>query len=102
MDRIPVLCASLPFVNIRATHIGEGMGDFLPRVRHDRMCGIHELVKTKFVEEMVGFLSVPVKNRRFLSLEWFSIYSSRIQVSWKLWWRSRWRCWRRRSSERLL
>jgi hypothetical protein len=66
------------------------------------MRGVHELVKMKFVEEMVGFLSVSVKNGRFLSLEWFFIYSSRIRISWKLRWRSWWRCWRRWSSERLL
>ena len=47
------------------------MGDFLPRVRQDRMRGVHELVKAKFVEEMVGFLLVSIEDERFFSLEGF-------------------------------
>ena len=41
----PILCASFPFVDTWSIHISEGMGKFLPRVRHDRMCGIYKLVE---------------------------------------------------------
>jgi hypothetical protein len=56
------------------------------------MCGVHELVEMQFVEEVVCLLSVSIEDGRFLSLEWFFIYSNRIRVPWELWWRSRWWC----------
>ena len=45
------------------------MGDFLPWVGHDRVRGIYELVKTEFVQELVGSMSVSVKNKGFFPLE---------------------------------
>ena len=44
------------------------MGDFLPQVGHDQVCGIYELKEAKFMKESVGFLLVSVENRGFLSL----------------------------------
>jgi hypothetical protein len=88
-----------PFVNVWALYIGEGMGNFLPQVLHDGVCGIHELIKVEFVEELIGLLSVSVKGGGFFSLKGFVISSNRVWVPWELWWRSwRWR-WRRWSSE---
>ena len=78
------------------------MGDFLPRIHHDRMRSVHELIETKFVKKMVSLLSVSLKDGGFLSLEWSFVRSYRSRVLWKLWWGSwRW-CWRRRSSKRFL
>ena len=54
-------------------HIGEGVGDLLPRVRHDRVCGIHKLVEMKFVKKVVGLLSVSVENEGLFSLEGFFV-----------------------------
>jgi hypothetical protein len=78
----PVLHASFPFVDVWAIHIGEGVCDFLPWVHHDRMRGIHELVKTKFVEEMVGLLSVSVEDRGFFSLEGFFVSLDWVRWLW--------------------
>ena len=98
----PVLCTSFPFVDIQAIHIGEGVGDFLPRFHHNWLGGVHKLVKVEFVEESVGLLSVSVKNRGFSSLEGFFVSSNWVRVLWESWWRSwRW-CWRRWSSIRFL
>ena len=80
----PVLHASFPFADIWAIHIGEGMGDLLPRVHHDRMCGVHELVKAKLVKETIGFLSVSIEDKGFFPLKWFSILSHWIWVLWEL------------------
>ena len=49
------------------------MGDFLPWVRHDWVRGIHKLVKAKFVEEMVGLLSVSIEDEGLFSLEGFFV-----------------------------
>ena len=67
----PVLRTSLPLVDIRAIHVGEGVGDLLPWIHHDRVCGVYELIETKFVEEVVGPLSVPFEDRGLFPLEWF-------------------------------
>ena len=45
------------------------MGDLLPRIRHDRVRGVHELVEAEFVKEMIGLLSVSVKDKGFFPLE---------------------------------
>ena len=49
------------------------MGNFLPWIHHDRMCSVHELVEAEFVEEMISFLSISVKDRGFFSLEGFFV-----------------------------
>ena len=56
------------------------MSDFLPRVRHDWVRGIYELIETQFVEEMVGFLSVSVEDEGFFSLEGFIISLDRVWI----------------------
>ena len=61
------------------------MGDFLPWIRHYRVCGIHELVETQFVEELVGFLSVSIEDKRFFSLERFVISLDRVRIRRELW-----------------
>ena len=63
----------LPLVDVRAIHIGESVGDFLPRVRHDRVHGVHELIETEFMKKVVGLLSVSVKDERLFSLEGFVV-----------------------------
>jgi hypothetical protein len=98
----PVLCTSLPLIDIWATHIGEGVGDFLPWIHHDRVCSVHKLIESKFVEKMIGLLSISFEDGGFFPLERSFIYSNLVQVLWELWWGSRWWCWRRRSSEGLL
>ena len=55
------------------------MGDFLPWIRHDQVCGIHKLVKTKFVEKVIGLLSVSVENEGLVSLEGFFVSSNQVQ-----------------------
>ena len=65
----PVLHTSLPFVDVRAIHISEGMGDFLPWIRHDWVRSVHKLIESKFVEELIGVLSVSVKDGGFFSLK---------------------------------
>ena len=65
----PVLRASFPFVDVQATHIDEGVGDLLPRIRHDWVCGVHELIEAEFVKETIGLLSVSVKDKGFFPLE---------------------------------
>ena len=65
----PVLHASFPFVDIWATHIGEGVGDLLPRIYHDWVCGIHELIEVEFVKETISLLLVPIEDRGFFPLE---------------------------------
>ena len=69
----PVLCTLFPFVEVQAAYVGEGVGDFLPWVHHDRVRGIHKLVETEFVKKAVGLLSVSVENRGFFSLEGFLV-----------------------------
>ena len=86
----PVLRASFPFVDVWAVHVCQGMSDLLPWVRHDRVCGVYELVKAEFVEEMVGLLSVSVEDKGFLSLERFFVSSNHVWVLWELRWRSWW------------
>ena len=49
------------------------MGDFLPRVRHDRVRGVHKLVETEFMKKVVGPLSISVEDEGFFSLEGFFI-----------------------------
>ena len=90
----PILRTLFPFVNIRATHIGEGVGDFLPWIHHDWVHSVHELIKSEFVKESISVSSVSVEDRRFFSLEWFVVYSNWIRILWELRGRSRW--WRRR------
>ena len=98
----PILRASLPFIDIRATHIGEGVGNFLPWIDHDRVRSIHELVEAEFVKEVISFLLVSVEDWGFFPLEWFFIYSNWVRILRGLWWRSwRW-CQGRRSSKRFL
>ena len=58
------------------------MGNFLPWVHHDRVCGIHKLVKAEFMEKFIGLLLVSIEDRGFLSLEGLFIPSNRIQVLW--------------------
>ena len=65
----PVLRASFPFVDVWATHIGEGVGNLLPRIHHDWVCGVHELIEVEFIKEMIGLLSIPVEDEGFVSLE---------------------------------
>ena len=86
----PVLCTSFPFVDVWAIHIGEGVGGLLPWIHHDRVCGVHELVKTKFVKELVGLMSISVEDKGFFPLEWFFVSSSHAWVLWEPWWRSWW------------
>jgi hypothetical protein len=69
----PVLCTSLPFVDVRAIHISERVGDFLPWVHHYWVCSVYELIESEFVEKMIGFLSVSVEDRGFFPLEWFVV-----------------------------
>jgi hypothetical protein len=33
------------------------------------MCGVYELIETQFMEEVVGLLSVSIKDERFFPLE---------------------------------
>ena len=61
------------------------MGDFLPWVCHYRVRGIHELVETQFVEELIGLLSVSIKDERFFSLERFVISLDRVWVRRESW-----------------
>ena len=69
----PVLRTLFPFVDVRATHVGEGVGDFLPWIHHDWVHSVHELIKVEFVKEMIGFLSVPVEDGGFFPLEGFFV-----------------------------
>ena len=98
----PVLHTSFPFVGAQAIYVGEGMGYLLPWVYHNWVWGIHELVKVKFVEEMIGLLSVSIKDGGFFPLEWFFILSDQVWVLRESWWRSQRWCWRRWSSEQFL
>ena len=66
------------------------------------MHGIYELVKAKFVKEMVGLLSVSIEDRGFFPLEWFVIPPNQIWVLRALRRRPWRRCWRRWFSERFL
>ena len=54
------------------------MGDLLPRVHHDRVRSIHELVEMQFVEEAVGLLSISVKDEGFFSLERLVVSLDRV------------------------
>ena len=78
----PVLRALFSFVDIWSVNVGEGMGHFLPWIRHDGMCSIHKLVMAKFVEEFVGLLSVSIEDRGFFSLEGFFNSSGRVRGCW--------------------
>jgi hypothetical protein len=49
------------------------VGDLLPRVRHDRVRGIHKLVETEFMKKVVGLLSVSIEDERFFPLEGFIV-----------------------------
>ena len=71
----PVLRTSFPFINVRATHISEGVGDLLPWIDHDWVRGVYELIEAKFVEEVIGCLSVSFEDRRCFSLEGLVISS---------------------------
>jgi hypothetical protein len=84
----PVLRASFPFIDIRATHIGEGVGNFLPRIHHDQVCSVHELIEAKFMKEAISFLSVSFEDGGFFPLEWFFVPSNRVRILWELWWKS--------------
>ena len=98
----PVLRTSFPFIDVWAAYMGEGMGDLLPWIHHDQVCGVYELVKTEFVKEVIGLLSVSVEDGGFFPLEWFFIYSDGIWALQESRGRSRW--WRQRgwTSERSL
>ena len=74
----PILCASFPFIDVRAMHISEGMGDFLPRIDHNWVCGVHELIKAELVKKVVGLSSVPFEDGGFVSLEWFVVSLDRV------------------------
>jgi hypothetical protein len=56
------------------------------------MRSVHELIKAKLVEKVVGLLSVSVEDRGFFPLEWFFVYSCQIWVLRELWWWSWWWC----------
>ena len=56
------------------------MGDFLPRILHDRVCGVHELVESEFVNESIGLLSVSIKDGWFFPLEGFVVPSQWVWV----------------------
>ena len=58
------------------------MGDFLARIGHDGVRGVHELVEAEFVKEFVGLFSVSVKDGWFLSLEEFFISLDRVRLRW--------------------
>ena len=55
------------------------MGNFLPWILHDQMCGVHKLVETEFMEESVSRLSVSVEDGGFFSLEGFFVPSDWVQ-----------------------
>ena len=74
----PVLRASFPFVDVRATHISEGVGDFLPWIDHDGMRGVYELIEVQLVKEVISCSSVSFKDWGFFSLEEFVISSDRV------------------------
>ena len=94
----PILHTSFPFVDVWAIHIGKGMGDLLPWVHHDQVCGIHKLVKAEFMEKSIGLLLISIEDGGFFSLEGFFIPSNRVQVLWEPWQRfQRW-CQRGQSS----
>jgi hypothetical protein len=45
------------------------VGNLPPRIHHDLVRDIHELVEMEFVNKMVGLLSVPVEDEGFFPLE---------------------------------
>jgi hypothetical protein len=56
------------------------------------VCGIYELIKAEFVEEMVGLLLVSIEDEGFFSLERFFISPNHVWVRWELQQRSwQWR-----------
>ena len=65
----PVLRASFPFIDVWATHIGEGVGDLLPWIYHDQVRGVHELIEAEFVKETISLLSVSIKDKGFFPLK---------------------------------
>jgi hypothetical protein len=56
------------------------------------VCGIYELIKAEFVEEMVGLLSVSIEDGGFFPLEWFFVSPNHVWVLWELQQRSWWWC----------
>ena len=75
----PVFRASFPFVNVWATHISEGVGDFLPWIDYHWVRGVHELIKGKLVKEVVGRLSISFEGRRFFPLERFVVSLNQVR-----------------------
>jgi hypothetical protein len=69
----PVLRTSFPLVDVRATHVSESVGDFLPGIHHKWMHSVHKLVEAEFVKKVVGLLSVSVEGEGLLSLEGFFV-----------------------------
>ena len=76
----PILRTSFPFIDVQATHISEGVGNFLPRVHHDQVRGVHELVEVEFVKEKIGLLLVSVEDKGFFPLEWLFVPSDWVWV----------------------
>ena len=101
-EQNPVLCTLFPLINFRSIHVGEGVGDLLPWVCHDGVHGIHKLIKSKFMKEPVGLLSVSVEDGGFFSLKGFFIPSSQVCGIWEPRQRSRRWYWRRRSPNQCL
>jgi hypothetical protein len=71
----PDLYTPLPLIDSGSGHVGQGMRYFACRVDHDGVCRIHELIKSKFVNEGIGFLLISIEGEGFLPLEGFVIES---------------------------
>ena len=65
----PVLRTSFPLVDVRAVHVSEGVGDLLPRIYHDWVHSVYELIETEFMKKVVGLLLVSFEDGGFFSLE---------------------------------
>jgi hypothetical protein len=74
----PVLCTPFPFIDVWAAHVREGVGNFLPWIHHYWVRSVYELIEAKFVEEVIGCLSVSFEDWRFFPLEGFIILSDRV------------------------
>ena len=56
------------------------MGNFLPQIGHNQVCGIHKLVEVQLVNKSVGRLSIPIEDGWFFSLKGFFISSKSVWV----------------------
>ena len=72
----PNLRTSFPFINVQPIDVCEGVGDLLPQVLHDWVCGVHKLVETEFVKEPISLLSVSVEDGGFFPLKGFFVPSN--------------------------